>query len=108
MAKFTAQFGEVSKNDMLKLRIFSSSLIGPAFTWYVSLPLGSIQAWQDMEKAFHNQFYQADPEVTLVDLTKVNQKSARDICKTRLPDNEYVRLAIDNLRPMLRMHFIGK
>ena len=58
MARFTAQCGEISNDDMLKLRIFSSSLTGPAFTWYVNLPVGSMQTWQDMERVFHAQFYQ--------------------------------------------------
>ena len=53
MARFTAQCGEVSNNDMLKLRLFSSSLIGLAFTWSVNLLDGSIQTWQDIEKVFH-------------------------------------------------------
>ena len=35
-------------------------------------------------------------------------KSARDICKTRLPEGEFVRLAIENLKPRLRMHFISQ
>ena len=121
MARFTSQCGEISNADMLMLRIFSSSLTGPFFTWYVNLPVGSIQTWQDMERAFHAQFYQVKPEITLVDLAKVKQKCgenietvianfeyARNMCKIRLSEGEYVRLAVDNLSPMLRMHFVGQ
>ena len=99
--------------------MFSSSLTGLAFIWYVNPPVGSVQTWQDIERVFHAQFYQVIPEITLVDLAKVKQKfgenvetfitkfkCARNMCKIRLPEDEYVRLAIDNLRPMLRMHFI--
>ena len=45
IARFTAQYGETSNNDMLKLRMFYISLTGPAFTWYVNLPVGSAQTW---------------------------------------------------------------
>jgi hypothetical protein len=39
---FTIQCGEVASRDELRVRLFSSSLSGSAFTWFISLPPNSI------------------------------------------------------------------
>ena len=89
---------------MLKLRLFTNFLIGPAFTWYVNLPIGSVQNWQDMERLFYSQFYQTEPDVTIADLARLKQKPGENVetyiarfknawnrCIAQLLDNEYVR-----------------
>ena len=43
VGQFVAQCGEASSSDTYKLRLFSLSLSGTAFTWFTSLPANSIQ-----------------------------------------------------------------
>nr|ABA97980.1 retrotransposon protein, putative, unclassified [Oryza sativa Japonica Group] len=57
ISRFLAQCGEASAIDALKVRLFRLSLSGSAFTWFSSLPYGSINSWADLEKQFHSYFY---------------------------------------------------
>jgi hypothetical protein len=42
ITRFIIQCGEVGNVDALRIRVFSSSLLGPAFSWFTSLPTNSI------------------------------------------------------------------
>ena len=78
VARFTVQCGELTKYNNLyhfKLRLFSNSLTGVAFTWYTTLPRNSVQSWQEMERHFHTQFFKAEPEVFIADLSRVTQRN---------------------------------
>ncbi|CAL2229764.1 unnamed protein product [Prunus armeniaca] len=68
-----AQFTEIGYREALKLRLFSSTLTGPAFSWYVKLSQSSVPNWQTMEQIFHEQFYRPKPEVSMDDLAKMRQ-----------------------------------
>ena len=57
VSKYIAQPGEAVTSEALKIRFFSLSLSGSAFSWFASLPAGSIQSWADLEKRFHAYFY---------------------------------------------------
>jgi hypothetical protein len=46
---FIIQCAEVGNVDALRIRLFSSSLSGPAFSWFTSLPANSIIKWSDLE-----------------------------------------------------------
>ena len=48
--KFIIQCGEAASNDALRVRLFSMSLSGSAFTWFTTLPANFILYWADMEK----------------------------------------------------------
>ena len=48
--KFIMQCREAAQNDALKVRLFSMSLSGSAFTWFTTLPANSIIFWADLEK----------------------------------------------------------
>jgi hypothetical protein len=48
--RFIIQCGEATSRDELRVRLFSSSLSGSAFTWFISLPPNSIITWADLEK----------------------------------------------------------
>ena len=48
--RFIIQCGEAAQNDALKVRLFSMSLSGLAFTWFTTLPANSIIFWADLEK----------------------------------------------------------
>jgi len=48
--RFIIQCGEGANRDELRVRLFSSSLSGSSFTWFISLPPNSIITWADLEK----------------------------------------------------------
>nr|AAT77888.1 putative retrotransposon gag protein [Oryza sativa Japonica Group]ABF98695.1 retrotransposon protein, putative, unclassified [Oryza sativa Japonica Group] len=72
--RFLAQCGEASAVDALRFRLFRLSLSGSAFTWFSSLPCGSINSWADLEKQFHSYFYSWVHEMKLSDLTAIKQR----------------------------------
>jgi hypothetical protein len=55
--RFIIQCGEAANRDELKVLLFSSSLLGSAFTWFISLPPNSVITWADLEKQFHKYFF---------------------------------------------------
>ena len=65
------QYGEAAQNDTLKVRLFSMSLSGSAFTWFTMLPANSILFLADLEKQFHQFFYSGIEEMKLTDLTNL-------------------------------------
>nr|AAK92671.1 putative gag protein [Oryza sativa Japonica Group]AAO37834.1 putative gag protein [Oryza sativa Japonica Group]ABF97095.1 retrotransposon protein, putative, unclassified [Oryza sativa Japonica Group] len=74
IGQFSAQWGEASNRDAFKLRLFSLSLSGTAFTWFTSLPVNSIHTWAQLEQKFHDYFYTGKTELRLCHLTSVRQK----------------------------------
>jgi hypothetical protein len=48
--RFIIQCGEAASRDELRVRLFSPSLSGSAFIWFISLPPNSIITWADLEK----------------------------------------------------------
>ncbi|KAJ4958259.1 hypothetical protein NE237_025370 [Protea cynaroides] len=120
IGRFTVQCGEAGANDFLKMRLFANSLSDTAFEWYINLPANSIQTWQQMEEAFHSQFYRIAPEVSITDLSGMYQiagekvedfiarfKRARHRCPLVLPEPEFVKLAQNGLEFELRKKFVG-
>lgn len=57
-----------SHNHELRLREFSKSLEGHAFTWYTSLLPGSVLSWNDMATQFMKKFFALDEKLTLSNL----------------------------------------
>ena len=55
--RFIIQCGEAANRDELSVCLFSSSLLGSAFTWFISLPPNSVITWADLEKQFHKYFF---------------------------------------------------
>ena len=51
--------------------MFSLSLTGTAFSWFLSLAPNSIRSWDELEQKFHDHFYSGDNETKLIDLTSV-------------------------------------
>ena len=52
--RFIIQCGEAANRDELRVRLFSSSLSGSAFTWFISLPPNSVITWDNLEKSSIN------------------------------------------------------
>lgn len=60
-------------NPNYKMRLFGNSLVGLASQSYSMLPPDSIANWEQMEMAFHEQFYRVEPEMIINDLVEVKQ-----------------------------------
>nr|XP_011457309.1 PREDICTED: uncharacterized protein LOC105349391 [Fragaria vesca subsp. vesca] len=62
MARFKVQCGQYGNDDMLKLKLFGTSLSGAALTWYSRLKPRSIADWPTMEKLFRETYGTIEPE----------------------------------------------
>jgi hypothetical protein len=74
ITRFIIQCGEAWNIDALKIRLFSSSLSGPAFSWFTSLSANSIIKWSDLEQQFHNYFFGTN-EMKITYLTRLKQRN---------------------------------
>jgi hypothetical protein len=74
VSQYLAQLGEDSATEEIRVRLFSLSLTGNAFSWFASLPVNSILTWEQLEQKFHDHFYSRDNELRLSHLTSVWQK----------------------------------
>jgi hypothetical protein len=84
ISQYLAQLGEVSSIDALKVRLFSLSLTGNAFSWFSSLSPNSIDSWEKLERKFHDHFYSPENELKLSNLTSVRQSRDESV-------NDYIR-----------------
>ena len=48
-------------------------MTGTVFSWFSSLAPNSIQSWSQLERKFHDRFYNGHNEAKLSDLTSVRQ-----------------------------------
>ena len=75
VSRYLTQLGQASVKDAHRVRFFSLSLLGLAFTWFSSLPVNSIANWADLEKKFHIYFYTRTGEKKITNLTTIRQKT---------------------------------
>jgi len=81
----------------------------------MNLPPNSINNFYELEHKFHEQFYRAEPEVTVADLARLTQlqgesvekyiarfRKLRKKCQTNLTERECVRIARKGLNFNLR------
>ena len=71
VSRYLMQLGEASGDEAFRVRYFSLSLAGPAFTWITTLPADSIETWADLEEKFHAYFFTGTSEKKLVNLASV-------------------------------------
>ena len=57
VSQFNAQMGTYGSLDHLKIRMFPLSLSGTAFSWFSALAPNSVQTWSQLERKFHEHFY---------------------------------------------------
>jgi hypothetical protein len=81
VSQYLAHLGEAGSVEVLRVRLFSLSLIRTAFAWFSSLHAHSIYGWEPLEQKFHEHFYRGTSEAKLADLTSVRQ--IRDSKKLR-------------------------
>ena len=79
VSRYLTQLGEASIEEAHRVRFFSLSLSGPAFTWFSSLPVNSIANWTDLEKKFHIYFYTGIGEKKITDLMTIRQKTNESV-----------------------------
>ena len=77
--RFIIQCGEAANRDELRVRLFSSSLSGSAFTWFISLPPNSVITWADLEKQFHKYFFSGVHEKKITDLVRLKQRNDESV-----------------------------
>ena len=75
VSRYLTQLGEASVEEAHRVRFFSLSLSGPAFTCFSSLAVNSIDNWSDLEKKFHTYFYTRIGERKITDLTTIKQRA---------------------------------
>jgi hypothetical protein len=74
ISQYTAQLGEASVYNALKVRLFSLSLTGTVFACFSLLAPGSIISWDMLERKFYDHFYSESMQLKLTDLTSVRQE----------------------------------
>ena len=113
VSRYLTQLGEASIEDDNRIRFFSLSLSGLAFTWFSSLPINSIANWTDLEKKFHTYFYTGTRERKITDLTTIRQRTnesgaeflqrfreTRNLCfSLNLTDDQLAALAVQGMLP---------
>ncbi|OMO98613.1 reverse transcriptase [Corchorus capsularis] len=77
--KFVETLGVAGLDDDLKLKEFSKSLTGKAYTWYVNLTPGSVESWSHMCTLFGEKFLSTQERVTLIDLGREHQRRGEDL-----------------------------
>uniref|UniRef100_A0A2N9IL05 Retrotransposon gag domain-containing protein n=1 Tax=Fagus sylvatica TaxID=28930 RepID=A0A2N9IL05_FAGSY len=117
ISKFIDSMGAYAGDGDLCLREFSKSLDDRAYTWYTTLPPGSVKAWEDMVELFCEKYFQAEEKVTLVNLHTTKQTNGEDLlryihrfrdisldCYANYEEGELVGVCIDNMLPEFRAH----
>jgi len=79
VSRFIIQCGEGANRDELRVCLFSSSLSGSAFTWFISLPPNSVITWADLEKQFHKYFFSGVDEKKITDLVRLRQRNDESV-----------------------------
>ncbi|KAJ1379934.1 Retrotransposon gag domain [Sesbania bispinosa] len=71
---FLDDLGIHRNNKELRLKEFSKSLSGRAFTWYVKLRPHSIRKWEELASEFCGKFLEEEGALHIMDLGRVKQK----------------------------------
>jgi hypothetical protein len=117
ISKFIDSMGAYVGNGDLCLREFSKSLDDRAYTWYTTLPPGSVKVWEDMVELFCGKYFQAEEKITIVNLHTTKQANGEDLlryihrfrdisldCYANYEEGELVGVCIDNMLPEFRAH----
>ncbi|CAM8985891.1 unnamed protein product [Rhodiola kirilowii] len=101
------------KVEDFKLKAFYFSLIDVANDWFLSLPSGSIQTWDQMQKRFLNKYYlvgramqvhrqlqdlRQGPNETMYEYVEKFQALEQSCCNLRLPEKLIVEYMLEGLR----------
>jgi hypothetical protein len=101
IGQFLAHLGELADGEAFRARLFSLSLTGTAFAWYVALPPNSINSWNKLESKFYEHFFASEYELGLADLASVRQGHEESV-------NDYIRRFWDTRNRCFQIHVAGK
>jgi hypothetical protein len=101
IGQFLAQLGELADTEAFRVHLFSLSLTGTVFAWYVILPPNSISSWGGLEQKFHGHFFSGDYELDLVDLVSLRQAKDESV-------NDYIRRFRDTRNRCFQIHLAEK
>ncbi|KAJ1405756.1 Retrotransposon gag domain [Sesbania bispinosa] len=76
---FLDDLGVYRDNKSLRLKEFSKSLAGRAFTWYAKLRPGSIRSWEELATELCGKFLEEEGALHIMDLGRVKQKGGESI-----------------------------
>ena len=115
IAHYLTEAGDIANNENLRMKHFPSSLTKNAFTWFTTLPPHSIFTWNQLEKAFREQFYMGQSKISLKELGSVRRKMSESIddylngfrllkarCFTQVHEHELVEMAAGGLDYSIR------
>ena len=117
--RFTIQCDKAASNDFLKLKLFANSLTNLTFTWFTNMPSNFIHTWQEMERKFHEQFYNIKPEVSMaisLDCQREGEMAENFLARFKrvknryhlnVPQREFVKLVASGLSYKLKKKFVG-
>ncbi|KAI4340705.1 hypothetical protein MLD38_025515 [Melastoma candidum] len=121
VARFTHQLGEAAGNDFWKLKLFPNSLTGDAFTWYASLPPGSVASWTQMQSMFVKTFARLDTPMSMFEVMRLKQangehpgqflmklRKALLRCRPPIPEKDQLLLALNVLTIPFRKRLQGE
>ncbi|KAF7822144.1 hypothetical protein G2W53_027599 [Senna tora] len=75
---FVDDLGIYGQDKELRLREFSKSLTGNAYTWYNKLAPESICSWEEMAISFCGKFFESHPTVHY-ELRRIKQRNEEDV-----------------------------
>lgn len=84
VSRFLEALGEHEHNHVVRLKEFSKSLKGRAYTWYNNIAPGTINNWGEMINAFYMKYFFVSEQVTLFDLGRMFQRVSEN-------PNDYVK-----------------
>ena len=115
IARYLMEVGDIANNENMKMKYFPSSLTKNAFTWFTTLPPHSIFSWNQLEKAFHEQFYMGQSKISLKELVSIRCRAHESIddylnrfrllkarCFTIVPEHELVEMVAEGLDYFVR------
>src|ERR1051325_10487580 len=115
ITRYLTEAGNLANSEDLRIKYFPSSLTKNAFTWFTTLPPGSIDTWNLLERLFHEQFYMGQSKISLKELASVKRKFTEPIddylnrfrllksrCFTVVLEHELVEMAAGGLDYSIR------
>ena len=121
VACFLIKCGDLTIDEILKMKYFPSSFTKNAFTLLTTLPPNSIYTWAQLKRVFHEHFFRGEIMVGLIDLTTTkcfNSETIEDYlnrfrqmksqCYTQIPEHELVRMVVTGLDFSIRMALVNR
>src|SRR3954466_4595443 len=79
IARYLTESGDLAGNKDLRIKYLPSLLTKNAFVWFTTLPPNSIDAWEHLERLFHEQFYMGQTKISLKELASIKRKFTESI-----------------------------